>query len=152
MADKQQVRAEGPATVVDGGEHRSRIIVLDPAGEAKHGELPATWRPLADQREIVWCRLPTDGALGEAEDLLVDTSGAGPRTDVVASGPVAAEAVRLAARHPGAIHSVLLVDPEPDVPETTMDVRVIARGLGDAAMPLGHPDVVAGLRDALSID
>jgi hypothetical protein len=170
------VRSAGPDVVTAGDPGGSPLVVLDPAGAAKHDELPASWRSLAGSRRIVWCRLPVDGALSAADEILSDARGA----DVVASGPFAEEALRLAARHPGAVRYVLLVDPAADaeVPaaraaaadddwlagheepiarlrEAGTEVEVIAHSTGGAddriaaPLPLGHPDVVAGLTRVL---
>ena len=46
----EPVRSEGPAVVTAGDPSGPKVIVLDPAGAAKHGELPATWRPLTEKR------------------------------------------------------------------------------------------------------
>jgi hypothetical protein len=112
--DPDPVRAEGPETVIEGEPGRPLVIVLDPAGAAKHGELPATWRPFTYQRSIVWCRLPTDGALTRADEILGGEAGSGPITDVVASGPFAGTALRLAEQHADAVRALLLVDPAAD--------------------------------------
>ena len=54
-----QVRADGPAVVRKGPAGHPAVVVIDPLGDAKHGELPATWRSLAEDVEVVWWRLPT---------------------------------------------------------------------------------------------
>ncbi|GAA3565604.1 hypothetical protein GCM10022222_56710 [Amycolatopsis ultiminotia] len=171
-------RAEGPA-VVTAGVAGPQLIVLDPAGLGKHGELPATWRPLTGDRRVAWCREPTEGALGEAEDLLGGGSGESS-ADIVASGPLAGEALGLAERHPGAVRRILLVDPAAEgfleagraadadadwmdvhrdrlaaLHDEGTDVRVIAHSTGGARdqvpapLPLGHPDVAAAVAGAL---
>jgi hypothetical protein len=112
--DPDPVRAEGPETVIEGEPGSPLVIVLDPAGAAKHGELPATWRPFTYQRRIVWCRLPTDGALTRADEILGGEAGSGPVTDVVASGPFAGTALRLAERHADTVRALLLADPAAD--------------------------------------
>ncbi len=162
------VRAEGPAVVVDGDTEGARIIVLDPAGEGKHDELPATWRPFTARRRVIWCRLPVDGALSQAEELLDEADPEGPPVDVVASGHAADEALRLAERHPGAAGHLLLLDPGADG-ETDENwltghtdqleklrsegtvVKVLPHSSGEPfnrvppPLPLGHPDVVAAV-------
>ncbi|WP_020666353.1 hypothetical protein [Amycolatopsis nigrescens] len=164
-----QVRAEGPYVVVDGDPDRRGIVVLDPAGAAKHEELPATWRPIADRRRIFWCRLPTDGALTEAEELL--TNPPAP-VDLVAGGTFADAALNLAAAHTGTVRAVLLVDPGTGTTDADQEwarraagqwqeletagvrVQVIAHSTGGKydrvppPLPLGHPDVVAGAQRA----
>jgi hypothetical protein len=172
------VRSAGPDVVTAGDPDGPTLVVLDPAGAAKHDELPASWRSLAAHRRIVWCRLPVDGALSAADEILSEARG----VDVVASGPFAEEALRLAARYPGAARHILLVDPAADagIPaehataadddwlsgheepiaslrEAGTEVEVIAHSTGGsddrvaAPLPLGHPDVVAGLTRVLGI-
>ncbi|SDZ23888.1 hypothetical protein SAMN05421504_11133 [Amycolatopsis xylanica] len=155
------VRSAGPPVVADGDPGGQTLIVLDPAGLGKHDEVPATWRPFTDQRQILWCRIPAEGALSAAEELLGDADDDSALVvDIVASGPVAEEALRLAARHPPAVRAVMLVDPawEPDhlarlakLDEAGVEVRVIAHSRGGELdrvpppLPLGHPDVVAAV-------
>ncbi|WP_410579274.1 hypothetical protein [Amycolatopsis sp. lyj-108] len=161
-AETDPVRAEGPSVVTDGDEG-AKLLVLDPAGEGKHGELPATWRPLAARRQVIWCRLPVDGALSQAEDVLADAAPDGPSIDLVAAGEAAGDALRLAERHPGAASHVLLVDPVPDEASELAD-RVRSAGTAVDVLPhstgepynrvpppltLGHPDVVAGITKIL---
>ncbi|HWD06258.1 MAG TPA: hypothetical protein VG674_27835 [Amycolatopsis sp.] len=105
------VRAEGPPLVTAGRPGARRLIVLDPAGSAKHDGLPATWRPLSGDHEILWCRLPAPGAWAKCEEALAAPAGSLELSDLVASGPFATEALRLAARYPSTLRSVLLVDP-----------------------------------------
>ncbi|RSM57910.1 hypothetical protein DMH03_26585 [Amycolatopsis sp. WAC 01376] len=161
-AETDPVRAEGPSVVTD-GDDGAKLLVLDPAGEGKNGELPATWRPLAAQRQVIWCRLPVDGALTQAEDVLGDAEPGGPPIDVVASGEAAGDALRLAERHPGAASHVLLIDPVPDesselaerVRSAGTAVAVLPHSTGEPynrvppPLPLGHPDVVAGISKIL---
>jgi pimeloyl-ACP methyl ester carboxylesterase len=105
------VRAAGPPTVVEDPGARRTLLVLDPAGAAKHDRIPVTWRDLEQDRRVVWCRTPSAGALDEAEAILRQDEGTRPLTDIVACGPVGREALRLAQDHPGAVRAVLLVDP-----------------------------------------
>ncbi|RJQ91827.1 hypothetical protein [Amycolatopsis panacis] len=105
------VRAAGPPLVTAGRPGARRLIVLDPAGSAKHDGLPATWRPLADRHEILWYRLPAAGAWAACVEALAAPAGRLHRGDLVVSGPFAGEALRMAARFPGTLRSVLLVDP-----------------------------------------
>ncbi|WP_410570890.1 hypothetical protein [Amycolatopsis sp. cmx-4-61] len=141
--EPEPVRSEGPSVVTAGDLSGPKVVVLDPAGAGKHDELPATWRPLAEQRAVVWCRVPAGGALTEADDLLGDAGPGDPEIAVVASGPFAAEALQLVERHPGAAAHLLLVDPASDA----------FLGSGDAAQAneawlTEHDDVVTKLREA----
>jgi hypothetical protein len=129
--------------VTAGDPSGPKVIVLDPAGAAKHDELPATWRPLTEKRAVFWCRVPAGGALSEADDLLGDAGRGDPEIAVVASGPFAAEAVQLVERHPGAARHLLLVDPASDAFLTSDDA---ARA--NEAWLAEHDDVVAKLREA----
>ncbi|MBB4683267.1 hypothetical protein [Amycolatopsis jiangsuensis] len=135
-------RAEGP-TVVTAGEGGPQLIVLDPAGLSKHGELPATWRPLAEDHRIVWCREPSEGALSQADDLLGDADPGAPPISVVASGPLAGDALALAERHPGAARRVLLVDPAAEGFLEADDATD-----ADADWMAEHRDRVTALREA----
>jgi hypothetical protein len=110
----EPARSEGPAVVTAGDPAGPKVIVLDPAGAGSHGDLPATWRPLAERRGVFWCRVPVGGALTTADDLLGDHGRGDPEITVVVSGPFAAEALQLAERHPGAAAHLLLVDPASD--------------------------------------
>jgi hypothetical protein len=172
------VRAEGPAAVTEGTPDGPTVLVLDPTGLAKHEGLPATWRDKTDAWQVVWCRLPADGALTQADDILADPPG--ETVHVVASGPFADGALRLAEQHAGSVRSVLLIDPAADeyVPpgdgeiadrhweddhreridglaKDGVEVRVVAHSTGGATdripapLPLGHPDVVAGVASAI---
>jgi pimeloyl-ACP methyl ester carboxylesterase len=105
------VRAAGPPTVTEDPGARRTLLVLDPAGAAKHERIPVTWHDLEQNRRVVWCRTPSGGALAEAEAILRQDEGVRPLTDIVAGGPVGREALRLAHDHPGAVRAVLLVDP-----------------------------------------
>ncbi|WP_329048025.1 hypothetical protein OG738_37210 [Amycolatopsis sp. NBC_01488] len=141
-ADPDYTRSAGPAVVTAGDPSGPKLVVLDPAGAARHDELPATWRPLAERRGIFWCRVPAGGALTEADDLVGDRGPGDPEIAVVASGPFAAEALQLVERHPGAATHLLLVDPASDAFLPS----------GDAAEAnenwlAEHDDVVAKLRE-----
>ncbi|HJQ46845.1 MAG TPA: hypothetical protein VJ870_11065 [Amycolatopsis sp.] len=175
------VRAQGPPAVTEGTPAGPIVLVLDPAGAAKHEALPATWRDLAGRWRIIWCRLPADGGLTEADELLADPPSPRKVVHVVASGPYAEEALRLAERHTEPVRSVLLVDPaasryvgpghgaeaderwEDDTEKrrwaltrSGVDVRTVAHSEGGdldriaAPLPLGHPDVVAGVEKAIA--
>ncbi|MEU8635760.1 hypothetical protein AB0C38_26645 [Amycolatopsis sp. NPDC048633] len=136
-------RSEGPPVVTIGDPSGPKIIVLDPAGTARHGELPATWRPLAERRAIFWCRIAAGGALTEADDLVGDHGPGDPEIAVVASGPFAAEALQLVERHTGAAAYLLLVDPASDAWLPSGDATA-----ADEAWLAEHDDVVAKLREA----
>ncbi|MGW4063002.1 hypothetical protein ACWEGE_32295 [Amycolatopsis sp. NPDC004747] len=142
-AEPAPVRSEGPAVVTAGDLSGPKVVVLDPAGAGKHAELPATWRPLAEQRAVFWCRVPAGGALTEADDVLGDHGPGDPEIAVVASGPFAAEALQLVERHPGAATHLLLVDPASDAFLPSGD----AAEANDAWLA-EHDDVVTKLREA----
>ncbi|WP_410675974.1 hypothetical protein [Amycolatopsis sp. cmx-4-68] len=139
----EPARSEGPSVVTAGDLSGPKILVLDPAGAARHDELPATWRPLAGRRGIVWCRVPVGGALTEADDLMGDQGPSDPEIAVVASGPFAAEALQLVERHPGAATHLLLVDPASDAFLPSGDAAK-----ANEAWLAEHDDVVAKLREA----
>ncbi|MEV6828570.1 hypothetical protein [Amycolatopsis sp. NPDC051102] len=142
-AESRPARSEGPSVVTAGDASGPKVVVLDPAGAAKHDELPATWRPVADERAVIWCRVPAGGALTEADDILGDASPGDPDIAVVASGPFAAEALQLVERHPGAATHLLLVDPASDAFLPSGD----ASAANDAWLT-EHDDVVTKLREA----
>ncbi|CAM3145925.1 hypothetical protein SAXI111661_20210 [Saccharomonospora xinjiangensis] len=166
------VRGAGPAVVWQGPEGAPVVLVLDPAGEAKHETLPATWRPLAEHLHIGWCRLPAEvGDAPSVEDVL---AGVSERVHLVAAATAAEAALRLAGEHTGQVRSVVVVDPAPvrgavpadpdgsfrtwwDSGTAEERQRLRARGVRVAAfvtratdpavrveppVPLGHPDVV----------
>ncbi|WP_024874452.1 hypothetical protein [Saccharomonospora piscinae] len=162
------VRSAGPAVVWHGPERAPVVLVLDPAGEAKHDELPATWRPLAEHLRIGWCRLPAEsGEAPSVEDLLGSIR---QRVHLVAAATAAEPALRLADEYADRVRSVVAVDPAPasggeSPPSDWWDAatgprrqRLLAEGVRVAAfvsretdlavrveppVPLGHPDVVA---------
>jgi hypothetical protein len=139
----EPVRSEGPSVVTAGDPSGPKVIVLDPAGAGKHDELPATWRPLAQERAVFWCRVPAGGALSQADELLGDAGPGDPAIAVVASGPFAAEALQLVERHPGAATHLLLVDPASDAFLTADDAAE-----ANEAWLAEHDDVVSKLREA----
>jgi pimeloyl-ACP methyl ester carboxylesterase len=144
----------GPGLVWNGPEDAPTVLVLDPAGETDHGSLPATWRPLAEHLRIGWCRY---SALDGVDALL---AGLGP-VHLVSSGPASESVLRLAARHPGEVRSVVLVDPTEtaeadrrELAENDVVVRTFVSDGEDPAtrvepVPLGHPDVVGRLVETL---
>lgn len=105
------VRADGPAVVTEGTPDGPIVLVLDPAGEAKHDGLPATWRDQLGKGMVIWARVPSEGALTETDQILGDAPGRGKILHLLASGPCTDEALRLAEAHTEAVRSVLLVDP-----------------------------------------
>jgi hypothetical protein len=154
----EAVRATGPAVVSDGPAGGTTVLVLDPAGLGKHGELPPTWQPITEARRVVWCRLPAAGFDPEEISVLLeelsDTS-----VHVLTSGSIVEDVLSIARTWRGAVRSVLLVDPEPGAlggpaaraRNDGLDVRVIAEerdpaeDLGAEPLPLGHPAVVREL-------
>jgi hypothetical protein len=171
-AVRESIVQQGPENSI------GTVIVLDPAGAASHGELPATWRPLTERWTVVWCRLPADDSAWQLAEFLQGVTGP---VDVVAAGPAAAAAMAIGGRHNDVVRSVLLVDPAaggiPVDAETAkvaddmwmkreaptidalalegVNVRVIAhsfrgdRDRREPPLPLGHPDVVSLIRAQL---
>lgn len=126
------------------------MLVIDPAGEAPHDEIPATWRSLAEQMRIVWLRVPAAPSWKSTVDKVLTMHRHDTRTvlDVVTSGPIAADVIDLMRGHEDLVRSILLVDPEVDVDHSL--AHVIARSQASPApLPLGHPDVVSGVVRAL---
>ncbi|PRX50956.1 hypothetical protein B0I33_101108 [Prauserella shujinwangii] len=112
--DDDEVRSAGPSVVWQGPGEAPAVLVLDPAGEAKHNELPATWRDLAEHLRVGWCRLPAEvGDEPSVEDIL---GGLRQRAHLVASGTAAELALRLALEHSDVVRSVIAVDPSPSGP------------------------------------
>ncbi|WP_216207734.1 hypothetical protein [Amycolatopsis aidingensis] len=169
-------RAEGPAVVIEGPDGGPTILVLDPGGAAKHAELPATWREFAERRQVAWCRLPADGSLSDAEELLADVGQLGSPVDLVTSGSATATVLDLACRHAGNVRALLLVDPPTaeeaasatnpqaravavryqELEQAGVAVETVARSPGgprdrvDPPLPLGHPDVADAVDRAVS--
>lgn len=143
-----------------GREDGPALVVVDPAGAARHDELPATWDRLAAHFQVAWCRIPASKrSLEDLEDVFETLAERRAPANLVASGTACEPALALARQFGDIVTSVLLVDP-PDTDETLADsdieVRVVARshpGPDDRVeppLPLGHPDVVAGLTTALA--
>ncbi|WP_433407524.1 hypothetical protein ACQPZU_13415 [Saccharomonospora azurea] len=105
------VRGAGPPVVWHGPESAPVLLVLDPAGEAKHDALPATWRPLADHLRVGWCRLPAETGDTPSVDQLLE--GVATHAHLVAAGTAAEPALRLADAHADRVRSVVVVDPAP---------------------------------------
>ena len=163
--DHDQNRAAGPA-VVWHGEGPESVLVLDPAGEAKHDELPGTWRPLAGHLRIGWYRLPAGHE--------PPSFGAEP-VHLVAAGSAALPALDLAEQHADVVRSVIVFDPSPPhkeadtdwwddetepqrrrLTEQGMQIRCFVSRYDDPTMrarrpvPLGHPHVVGRLTQLLA--
>ena len=154
--DAEGPRAEGPPVVWAGPELGPALVVVDPSGAARHEDLPATWHQLAVSHQIAWCRVSASrDSVEDLEDVLETLAERQTRVDVVAAGQACAAAVALAGQFDDAVRLVLLVDPPPDTPERA-NVRVVARSSGgardrvEAPLPLGHPDVLAGVVMALA--
>ena len=149
-------RAAGPGVVADGPAGAATVLVIDPAGEALHDAIPATWRELTDRLRIVWLRVPAaPGWKSTVDEVLTrHRDDVQPVLDVVTSGPIAADVVDLVRHHENLVRSVLLVDPEVDVRDDF--ARVVVRSensLEDRIpppLPLGHPDVVFGVVEELN--
>lgn len=167
MVDAEQTRSTGPAAVWAGPDDAPAVVVLDPAGAGNHGELPATWRPIAEHMQVMWVRLPAaDGPWREVDELLGEFTDRGLPVHLVTSGPVVEAALAAATAHRGVLRSVLLVDPEvdpeahdDDLVKADVQVRVVARSHDgptdrvDPPLPLGHPEVVvAVVRALLALD
>ena len=156
----ETVRADGPAMVVKGPDHGPVVVVLDPSGDAKHDELPATWRPLTEDIGVVWWRLPSARRAGPTGDRLVDDlPGDHDRVYLVGVHDAALLTLSLAFGHRDLVRLVVLVDPpwpEHDlsaVGRIVNDPELVVRqvrtdGAGDR-LPVGHPDVVAAVVRAL---
>ncbi|MEU4806167.1 hypothetical protein [Actinosynnema sp. NPDC023587] len=122
-----ETEPSGPSVVRSGPTGAPVVLVLDPAGAAPHGELPATWRPLTEHLRVVWCRLPVvDEPLRAAEDVLAEL--AGQEVHLVAGAAAGADVGELANRHRDQVRSV----------------QTFA-----APLPLGHPDVVLTVLERL---
>lgn len=159
--DMDGPRADGVPVVWAGQEEGPALVVLDPAGSAKHEELPPAWDKLAGHFQIAWCRLPaSDHSLEEVEDVFETLSERRAPVTVVASGEASQTAVGIAEQFADLVVSVLLVDP-PDVDTgaltgTEVEVRVAVRSHHgptdrvEAPMPLGHPEVVESIATALA--
>jgi pimeloyl-ACP methyl ester carboxylesterase len=157
--DTEGPRAGGAPIVWAGQENGPALVVVDPAGEAIHDELPATWRRLAEHFQVAWCRTPaSDRSLEDVEDVLETLTERQASANLVASGDACPAAIAIARQFADMVSAVLLVDPVDDdtdtLADTDIEVRVIARthpgDRVDAPMPLGHPDVVEGLVAALA--
>lgn len=157
--DKEGPRAEGPPVVWAGREEGPALVVVDPAGTARHSELPATWDRLAGHFQVAWCRVPASKQTFEdVEDVFETLVERRATATIVASGHACDSAIAIAREFSDIVTAVLLVDPPDDVDTTAesgVEVRVVARSHPgptdrvEAPLPLGHPEVVAGLLTAL---
>lgn len=115
-------RTEGPSVVWAGPPDAPAVVVLDPAGVGRHGDLPGTWRPLTEHLQVMWCRLPaTDEPWHEVDEVLSEFAGRSVPVHLVAGAAAGAEVGDLIRRHEDVIHSA----------------QTFA-----APVPLGHPEVV----------
>lgn len=143
-----------------GREDGPALVVVDPAGLARHGELPPTWDRLAAHFQIAWCRVPASKrSIEDVEDVFETLAERRAAANLVASGAACDAALALAREYGDIVASVLLVDPPGDahsLPDSDIEVRVVARSHSgpadrvEAPIPLGHPEVVAGLVTALA--
>lgn len=159
--DRDGPRAGGAPVMWAGLEDGPALVVVDPAGAAKH-DLPPTWHELAEHFQVAWCRTPaSDRSLEDIEDVLETLSERRVSANLVASGEACPAAVEIARQFADIVSSVLLVDPVEDdntglLADTDIEVRVVARSHPgptdrvEAPMPLGHPEVVEGVVSALA--
>jgi hypothetical protein len=161
--DTDQLRAEGPAEVRKGPLEVAAVVVLDPAGEGKHGGLPATWRPLTEDIGVVWCRLPAIRRQRLAGDrLLPQLAGGRQRIHLVGIGGSALVAVALAMANRDLVRSLVVVDPPwpgDDLRElnrfidseslVTHQIETTAMPGSDTTLPIGHPEVVRAIVQVL---
>jgi hypothetical protein len=157
--DREGPRADGPPVVWAGRDDGPALVVVDPAGTAKH-EVPPTWNQLAEHFQVAWCRTPAgDNSLEEIEDVLETLSERSAPANLVASGEACPAAIAIARQFADIVSSVLLVDPVEEADTlagTDIEVRVVARSHPgptdrvEAPLPLGHPEVVEGVAAALA--
>lgn len=128
-----EARSEGPSVVWAGPPDAPVVVVLDPAGVGRHGDLPGTWRPLTEYLQVMWCRLPAaDEPWQEVDEVLSEFVDRGVPVHLVAGAAAGADVGDLVRRHEGLISSV----------------QTFA-----APVPLGHPEVVLEvLRELLDQD
>lgn len=142
--------------VADGPAGAPTVLVIDPAGEALHDEIPATWRDVTDRLRVVWLRVPAAPGWQSTVDTVLTrhSNEEHPVLDVVTSGPIAAEVLDLARRHEDLVRSVLLVDPEVEVDDHFAKTVVRSTATADdripPPLPLGHLDVVFNVVKALN--
>jgi hypothetical protein len=150
-------RSDGPAVVWAGLEHGPALVVVDPSGAARHDDLPATWHAVAENYQVAWCRVPASTrSLEDIEDVLETLSDRRTPVTMVAAGNACAPALVIATQFSDLVEMVLLVDPVGDEPESPVPAQVVARSEGgdrdrvEPPLPLGHPDVVRGVTEAMT--
>ncbi|MCE6996800.1 hypothetical protein LZG04_18605 [Saccharothrix sp. S26] len=126
-------RSEGPSVVWSGPPDAPAVVVLDPAGVGRHGDLPGTWRPLTEYLQVMWCRLPAaDEPWHEVDEVLSEFADRSVPVHLVAGAAAGAGVGELIRRH--------------------QDVITSAQTFA-APVPLGHPEVVLEvLRELLAQD
>jgi hypothetical protein len=157
--DREGPRADGPSVVWAGQDDGPALVVVDPAGLAKH-DVPPTWHQLGEHFQVAWCRTPAgEHSLEDIEDVLETLAERRVPANLVASGEACPVAIAIARQFAHIVSTVLLVDPVDEADTLTgtdIEVRVVARshsGSSDrieAPLPLGHPEVVEGVAAALA--
>ncbi|MEU4448178.1 hypothetical protein AB0K14_36590 [Actinosynnema sp. NPDC050801] len=129
----EEPRTGGPSVVWAGPPDAPAVVVLDPAGVGRHGDLPGTWRPLTEYLQVMWCRLPAaDEPWHEVDEVLSEFADRAVPVHLVAGAAAGAEVGELIRRHQDLINSA----------------QTFA-----APVPLGHPEVVLEvLRELLDRD
>ncbi|MFJ6672869.1 hypothetical protein ACIQMJ_17300 [Actinosynnema sp. NPDC091369] len=129
----EEPRSEGPSVVWAGPPDAPAVVVLDPAGVGRHGDLPGTWRPLTEHLQVMWCRLPaTDEPWHEVDEVLSEFADRAVPVHLVAGAAAGSGVGDLIRRHEDLISSA----------------QTFA-----APVPLGHPEVVLEvLRELLDRD
>lgn len=172
---EQPTRQHGPVVVRGGRPDAPTLLVFDPAGEAKHAELPALWRPLSEHFSMVWVRVPAEARSAQPLGRVLDEVVLGSeQIHLVAEAQAVEQALAFAVAHIHRVHSVLLVDPmETDMTvadteragrEARLRRTLETRGVrvrhtardpsdpaqhGESPIPLGHPEVVRWVGDRL---
>ncbi len=129
----EEPRTEGPSVVWAGPPDAPAVVVLDPAGVGRHGDLPGTWRPLTEYLQVMWCRLPAaDEPWQEVDEVLSEFADRAVPVHLVAGAAAGSGVGELIRRHEDLISSA----------------QTFA-----APVPLGHPEVVLEvLRELLDQD
>jgi hypothetical protein len=129
----EEPRTEGPSVVWAGPPDAPAVVVLDPAGVGRHGDLPGTWRPLTEYLQVMWCRLPaSDEPWHEVDEVLSEFADRAVPVHLVAGAAAGSGVGELIRRHEDLISSA----------------QTFA-----APVPLGHPEVVLEvLRELLDRD
>lgn len=118
----EETRTHGPSVVWAGPADAPAVVVLDPAGVGVHGDLPASWRPLTEYLQVMWCRLPaSQDPWHEVDEVLTEFVDRGVPVHLVAGAAAGSEVGDLIKRHEHTIASA----------------QTFA-----APVPLGHPEVV----------